>query len=108
MAAPEHVEIGHALMRRREKLGLAVQYISARLILSTQQVRDLEDLVQLVRDEDDRRPAGRETPDDCEELLGLRGGEDRGRGGLRGVRLPGLRARGLHPHGRGRRAALRA
>ena len=42
-------------------------------------IGDLEDLVELVADEDDRVPVGRQTAQDREDLLGLLWGEDGGR-----------------------------
>ncbi len=42
-------------------------------------VGDLEHLVQLVADEDDRHPLLRERAEDLEQLLGLLGGQDGGR-----------------------------
>ena len=42
-------------------------------------VRDLEDLVQLVADEDDAVALGRQAPQDLEDLLGLLRRQDRGR-----------------------------
>ena len=42
-------------------------------------VRDVEDLVELVADEDDAVTLGRQAPQDLEDLLGLLGREDGGR-----------------------------
>jgi hypothetical protein len=41
-------------------------------------IRDLQHLVQLVADEDDRLPVRLQTPDDLEQLAGLLGGQHRG------------------------------